>query len=61
LDATYQLDEVNFLNGNKNTIMINTESLLHASKEVGIEVNEQILGKPLYLCLVTRMQDKTVT
>jgi hypothetical protein len=42
LDGTHYLayaDDVNLLGDNIDTINKNTETLIHASKEVGLEVN----------------------
>jgi hypothetical protein len=43
LNGTHQLlvyaDDVNLLGGNTDTINKNTETLINASKEVGLEVN----------------------
>jgi hypothetical protein len=43
LNGTHQLlayaDNVNLLGNNIDTINENTESLIHASKEVGLEIN----------------------
>jgi hypothetical protein len=45
LNGTYQLlaynDDVNLLGDNRNTITKNTETVIDASKEVGLEVNAE--------------------
>jgi hypothetical protein len=45
LNGTHQLlvyaDDVNLLGGNVNTINKNTEAVIDASKEVGLEVNTE--------------------
>jgi hypothetical protein len=47
LNGTHQLlvyaDDVNILGDNTNTIKENTETLIDASKEVGLEVNTQYM------------------
>jgi len=52
LNGTHQLlvyaDNVNVLGGNIHIIMINTESLVVASKEIGLEVNA---GKTKYMVM----------
>jgi hypothetical protein len=48
LNGTHQLlayaDDVNLMRDNMNTIKRNTESLIDASKEVGLEVNTEKTG-----------------
>jgi hypothetical protein len=60
LNRTHQLlvyvHDVNVLGDNIHTIQMNTENLTDANKEVGPEVKLCACK-----CLVTRMQDKTVT
>jgi hypothetical protein len=45
LNGTHQLlayaDDVDLLGGNIDTIKKNTETLIHASKEVGLEINAE--------------------
>jgi hypothetical protein len=58
LNATHQLlvytDDVNLLGDNIDTIKKNTENVMDANKEVGLEVS-------ICCCLVTRMQGKIMT
>jgi hypothetical protein len=63
LNGTYQLlvyaDDVNLLGDNTDTIKKNTQTLIDACKEVGLEINAENI---LVCCwLVTRMQGKIVT
>jgi hypothetical protein len=57
-NATHQLlayaDDVNILSDNIDTIRKNTQTLIDASKEIGLEVNTES-------CLVTKMQGKIMT
>jgi hypothetical protein len=63
LNGTLQLlayaDDVNLLEDNIDSVKKNVETLIDASKEVGLEVNVEKLS--IYFCLVTRMQVKIVT
>ena len=66
LKGTHQLllsaYDANLLGKNINTVNKNAETLLFASKEVGLEVNtEKIMYSCIFLCLVNRMQDKITT
>jgi hypothetical protein len=60
LNGTHQLlayaDDVNLLGDNIDTINKNTQILIDASKEVGLEVNVEKLS--ICWCLGTRMQAK---
>jgi hypothetical protein len=61
LNGTHQLlayaDNVNLLGDNIDTMNKNTETLIDASKEVGLEVNVE-KTKYICWCLMTRMQAK---
>jgi hypothetical protein len=63
LNGTHQLlvcaDDVNLLGDNIDAIKKNMESLIDATKEVGLEVNTEKLS--ICRCLVTRMQGKVAT
>jgi hypothetical protein len=63
LNGTHQLfvytDDVNLLGDIIDTIKKNTQTLIDASKEVGMEVNTEELS--ICCCLVTKMQDKIMT
>jgi hypothetical protein len=54
-------DDVNLLGDNIDTIKKNTQTLMDASKELGLEVNTGRTKYSCCLCLVTRMQDKIMT
>jgi hypothetical protein len=62
LNGTHQLlvyaDGVNILGGSVHAIKKNTEALVVASKEIGLEVNAE---KITWSCLAIRMQDKITT
>jgi hypothetical protein len=62
LNGTHQLlvfADVNLLGDIIDTIIKNTQTLLDASKEVGLEVNAEKLS--ICYCLVTGMQGKIMT
>jgi hypothetical protein len=63
LNGTHQLlvyaDDVNLLGDNIGIIKRNTQTLIDASKEVGLEENTSKLST--CCCLVTRMQGKIIT
>jgi hypothetical protein len=50
--------KINLLEDNKDTIKKNTETLIDASKEVGLEINVE---KTKYSCCLIRMQVKIRT
>ena len=60
LNGTYQFliyaDDVNILGGSVPTVKENTEALVVASKEIGLEVNADKLST--WSCLEIRMHDK---
>jgi hypothetical protein len=63
LNGAHQLlvyaDDVNILGGSAHAIKENTEALVVASKEIGLEVNAGKLST--WSCLAIRMQDKITT
>jgi hypothetical protein len=63
LNGTHQLlsyaDDMNLLRDNIDTIKKNTETIIDASKEVGLEANAENTKYMLYL--ITRMQGKIIT
>jgi hypothetical protein len=60
MNGTHQLvayaDDVNLMGDNIDTIKKNTEILIDANKEFGLEIN---VDKTKYMLLVTRMQSKS--
>jgi hypothetical protein len=62
LNGTHQFlayaDDVNLLGDNIDTLKKHTETIIFASKEVGLEVNPQNIN---ICCLVSRMQAKIMT
>jgi hypothetical protein len=63
LNGTHQLlvyaDDVNILGGSIHAIRKNTQALVIANKEIGLEVNAERLS--IWSCLEIRMQDKMGT
>jgi hypothetical protein len=59
LNGTHQLfvcaDDVNLLGDDIDAIQENTQTLIDAGKEVGLEVNTE---KTICCCLVSKMEDK---
>jgi hypothetical protein len=51
------VDDVNLLDDSVDTIKKNTQTLIYASKEVGLEVNPE----SICCCFVTKMQGKIMT
>jgi hypothetical protein len=65
LSGTHQLlvyaDDVNILGVSIHAINKNTEALVVASKEIGLEVNAEKTKLSTWSCLEIRMQDKITT
>jgi hypothetical protein len=65
LNVTHQLlsyaNDMNLLGDDIDPIKKNTETLIEASKRVGLEINVEINKFKLSCCLVTRMQYKINT
>jgi hypothetical protein len=63
LNGTHQLlvyaDDVNLLGDNIDTIKRDTQNLIDASKEIGLEVN--IDKTSICCCFITKMQGKIMT
>jgi uncharacterized protein YoxC len=53
-------DDVNILADDIDTIKKNIQTLIDASKEIGLEVNTE-KTKYIYRCLVTKMQGRIMT
>jgi hypothetical protein len=55
----FYADDLNLLDDNLDTIKKNTETLIDASKEVGLDIDAE---KTKYMvCLISRMQGKIIT
>jgi hypothetical protein len=61
VNGTHQLliyaDDISLLGDSINTIKENTETLLHASVDVGLEISAE--KREYMICLVTQTQDRT--
>jgi hypothetical protein len=62
LNETHQLfvyaDDVILLGDSVNTIKQNSETLLEASRDIGLEINAE-KTKYMIICLITGIQDRT--